>query len=136
MTLIHFCCKPPHNYSTQKHFLLSAYQEFLQNTLSVTFVGTVETSLSTLNVDLHDLKYRRTKNNTERGRGAKGCRVGVFITVSQLIMSGSVGPLTVPKNTLHTIVTVLLYPNEEKSVATQIIIRVKILTHSISRCES
>ena len=32
------------------------------------------------------------KNNIERGRRAKGYRVGVFITVSQLIMSGSVGP--------------------------------------------
>ena len=35
-------------------------------------------------------KNKRAKNNIERGRGAKGYRVGVFTTVSQLSMSGSV----------------------------------------------
>ena len=43
------------------------------------------------NVGLHDPKYRCAKNNIVRARGAKGGQVGVIITVSQLIMSGSVG---------------------------------------------
>ena len=54
------------------------------------FVGTLATSPSPLNVGLHDAKYKRAKNNIERGRGAKGYRVGVYNTVSQLIMSGSI----------------------------------------------
>ena len=59
-------------------------------TLPDKFVGTLATSPSPLNVGLHDAKYKRAKNNIERGRGAKGYRVGVYNTVSQLIMSGSV----------------------------------------------
>ena len=59
-------------------------------TLPDKFVGTLATSPSPLNVGLHDAKYKRAKNNIERGRGARGYRVGVYNTVSQLIMSGSV----------------------------------------------
>ena len=64
-----------------------------QATLSGTLDGTVATSLSPLIVGLHDPRYGRAKNNIERGRGTKGYRAGVFIifiTVSQLIMSGSI----------------------------------------------
>ena len=89
MTSVHFCCKPP-NISCQKRFLLNAYQEFLQKTLPETFVGTVATCLSPLAVGLHDPKYRSAKNYIEMGRGAMRYRVGVFITLSQLIMSGCV----------------------------------------------
>ena len=59
-------------------------------TLPDKFVGTLATSPSAINVGLHDAKYKSAKNNIERWRGAKGYRVGVFNTVSQLIMSGSV----------------------------------------------
>ena len=59
-------------------------------TLPDKFFGTVATFPSPFNVGLHDPKYKRAKNNIERREGAKGYRVGVFITVSQLIMSGSV----------------------------------------------
>ena len=62
----------------------------MKATLPDKFVGTLATSPSPLNVGLHDAKYKHAKNNIERGREAKGYRVGVYNTVSQLIMSRSV----------------------------------------------
>ena len=59
-------------------------------TLPDKFRWTVATSPSRLNVGLHGPKYKCAKNNTERGRRAKGYRVGVFTTVTQLVMPGSV----------------------------------------------
>ena len=48
----------------------------LRPTLPDTFVGTFATSTSPFNVGLHDPKYRRAKNNIERGRGARDTELG------------------------------------------------------------